>query len=87
MRAYSPTGKLIQGTSDDVLCVAYVSPDSYRRKADGSLDWDWEGETKVYWDTQETKRDPNGELLWTDEDGIDWPTSQLILRDEGDDQE
>lgn len=77
---YAPSGRKIVGTAESLLATAYTVV--VGREPDGSIDFDYEGESKMHWDTQETRKDANGENLWTDEDGVDWPESCLSLEGE-----
>ncbi|VVE17809.1 MULTISPECIES: hypothetical protein [Pandoraea] len=49
------------------------------RKPDGSLSFDFEGGTEVYWDGQRTVRSPLEEILFVDEDGEFVHESQVKL--------
>ena len=77
---YAPNGRQIVGTADELLATAYAIVCG--RHPDGSLAYDYAGESKIHWDTQTPKRDRRGEVLWTDVDGRDWPESSLHLEGE-----
>lgn len=69
----SPTGKQIVGTAEKVLATAWISgidPETQEPE--------YEGGTKIYWDTQETlERD--GKTLFVCEDGEEWTFDQLVV--------
>ncbi|MBB4412509.1 hypothetical protein GGE35_002963 [Rhizobium cellulosilyticum] len=68
----APNGKRIVGTAETVLATAwisYIDPET--------ADPEYDGGTKVYWDTQETlTRD--GKVLLVCSDGQEWTFDQLI---------
>jgi len=74
---YSPTGIPILGTLEKMTGCALVSHAT--RNPDGSLEFEYEGETKIYWDDQQTVT-RNGQTIWLDEDGGEWPASTLVLK-------
>lgn len=73
------TGKRIVGTSDTVLACAWIEQDSFTKDADGNLDFDHAGETKVYWDTQEQITGPDHVRMFQDEDANDVPETEIEL--------
>lgn len=68
----APNGKRIVGTAETVLATAWIShidPETG--------DPEYEGGTKIYWDTQETlTRD--GKILFVCTGGEEWTFEQLI---------
>jgi hypothetical protein len=82
MRAISPTGASITGTSEILRGEAYINPDSFRRGEDGTLDYDWQGSTEVDWDGQQTETDERGQVVFIDADGAYWPADKIQLIDE-----
>lgn len=61
IKGYTKTGRRIIGTFDSIPAIALL----IGRSEDGSLVY--EGESKVWWDGQETQRE-NGQLTFVDED-------------------
>ena len=72
----APDGSIIMGTLDTIQACALI--ERARRKADGTLDFDWAGETKVYWDTQ-APQTLEGRTLLMDESGRAWPEDQARI--------
>lgn len=70
-------GVAIQGTLETVFGIAGII--SAVRKEDGSLDFDYEGGTKLCWDEQRILKTPAGEELFVTEDGDEVPASQVKL--------
>jgi hypothetical protein len=70
-------GVAIQGTLETVSGIAGII--SAVRKEDGSLDFDYEGGTKLCWDEQRILKTPAGEDLFVTEDGDEVPASQVKL--------
>lgn len=68
----SPNGHLIVGTAETVLATAwisYIDPETQEPQ--------YEGGTKVYWETQETlTRD--GRVLFVCTEGDEWTFEQLV---------
>lgn len=92
MKAFSPTGVQIIGTKDLIPGVANITPDTFTRDANGSLDFEWTGGTDVDWDNQMTVECPDPGMkdcftgrVFVDEDGDEWLESQIVLKDEDDD--
>jgi len=73
---YAPNGKLITAAKDWIPGNALIMGAS--RNADGSLEIEWEGETKICWDGQHTETDA-GLRIFLDEDGNEWREDQLFL--------
>jgi hypothetical protein len=71
----SPTGSPIIGTSENVLATAYISGIN----DDGTPEY--EGGSKIHWDTQETSL-KDGKIMFTDEAGEDWTFDQLTVIEE-----
>lgn len=73
----APNGKLIVGTLETCPGCALIT--SISRAVDGSITLDYVGETKMYWDDQRTiERD--GQTIFLDSDGHEWPESQLTFK-------
>ncbi len=79
MRAISPNGYDIIGTDELVPGTALIVDGTYERGKDGILDFEWDGETKMFWDGQRTVEDANGERLFVDTEGELWPESKVQL--------
>ena len=77
MKAFSPTGKEIVGTLETLSGVAYA--DNYKRDEFGVLDFEYIGDTKVYWDEQKTV-ERKGERIFIDEEGEEWTEKEIVLR-------
>lgn len=88
MKAYGPNGLEILGTADTVPVRAEIISNSYERKADGTLDFEWLGESEVFWDGQTTETcEVNGKLMrvFLDSHGNEWTEDQLILVEDEED--
>ena len=70
-------GVAIQGTLETVSGIAGIT--SAVRMEDGSLDFDYEGGSKVCWDEQRTAKTPAGEVIFVTETGHEVPASQVKL--------
>jgi hypothetical protein len=78
-----PNGMRIRGTLERVLGVALIQSATMKR---GKLDYEYEGETEIFWDGQETVTDEKGETVFVDVEGNEWPESELRLREVPDDE-
>ena len=60
-KAFSKTtGRQIIGTAETIPGCAYIDPESFTFGPDGRIvDFDYAGDTKVYWDGQETVKGAN----------------------------
>jgi hypothetical protein len=76
----SPKGVRIIGTLDLVPGCALIQEGTAQNTGKGRFDFEYEGETKVYWDDQKTQR-RRGERLFVDENGDVWRESRLRLVD------
>lgn len=74
---FSPAGYRIVGTSERILGTAYAT---VSRGIDGKPVIDYEGETKVHWDTQELVTQ-DGEIVFVDEAGNDVLESEVVWRE------
>lgn len=79
MKAFSPTGAEIIGTSDFVPANALITSGSFVRTAEG-LDFDWVGETVICWSGQTTNQRDRKDLF-VDENGEEWTDDQITLAD------
>ena len=80
---YAPNGLPIEGTLEVLQALACINDESIRRLnppgANGIYEFDYTGDTKVYWDGQETT-ERDGERIFIDEAGNEWKESQLTLQ-------
>ena len=81
--AYSPEGLRIVGTVDLCPCCALGD---VQKDENGSIDIEFSGESKMYWDGQYQDKDLNDEDLYQCEKGEEWPESSLIWSFEDTDQ-
>lgn len=79
-KLYGPTGVAIRGTLDQVPGCALLDLATVRRNDRGELEFEYEGETTIFWNDQTTQRQ-DGERLFVDEADNVWRESQLELRD------
>jgi hypothetical protein len=86
----APNGLKIRGTADSILCTAMTVDDAWSGDPKtGELQCDFDGETKMWWDSQETKRGRprvvNGKrirpMMVEDTDGNEWAIHQCTLVD------
>jgi len=70
-------GDEIQGTLEMVKGVAGIA--SAVRNDDGSLRYEYNGKTDIWWDGQKTAKTPSGEAIFVTEDGEQVPESQVKL--------
>jgi hypothetical protein len=73
---YAPTGRRITASKDWIPGNALVA--RVVRATDGTLDIEWEGETKICWDGQYTET-MGDRRIFLDEAGNEWPEDQLTL--------
>lgn len=90
-KLYAPDGETpIVGTFERVPGCALLINDGITRNSDGTFEFDYEGETNIYWDEQVTVlRRPEDaskaaapQRVFVDEDGDGWLESELILRED-----
>ena len=74
------TGARIRGTYERLHGVAEAAEGSFRRDADGNIEFDYEGETEVFWDDSVTVR-VNDKVVYLDEHGHDITQDNIILVD------
>ena len=76
----APDGTLITATRELIPGTCDLNPyGDITRNADGTLDFEWCGETEIDWDGQETVEE-NGERIFIDENGGE-------LREDEDDED
>ena len=74
----SPEGKPITGTLESLRGRANIVPGSARKDDAGGLEFEYEGETEIFWDEQCTVvRDD--ERVFLDEEGNEFAESELLL--------
>lgn len=76
--AYAPNGARIIGTAETLPGVAYIKPTSFRIDSDGHLKFEYEGETDVGWDSQESEFH-YGETVFIDENWDSWRESEITV--------
>ena len=81
MRARALTGKLIIGTLERLSGRANTVEGSFTRNENGTLTFEYEGYTEVFWEEQRTARS-NGRPIFLDEEGFQWEETQLLLSEE-----
>ncbi len=54
MQAFAPNGSPILGTLEKLSGRAEITPGSYEKKPDGTLNYDHQGGTEIFYDDQET---------------------------------
>ena len=79
MQAYAPNGLEILGTYEMCPCRAEIAGDSWRKDAEGKIEFDWAGDTEMFYDGQEAVQH-EGETVYLDVEGNEWRESQLILK-------
>lgn len=81
MKAYSPTGNLIVGTLELIEGVAQILPDSFEKGKAVRLEFEYEGETEIDWNSQKTKLDAKKHRLFVDDKHEIWSENELVLKD------
>ena len=79
--ARAPNGKLIVGTFEKLFGRADIVEGSFTRNENGTLTFEHEGYTEVFWEEQKTVR-RNGRPIFLDEEGFQWEETQLLLSEE-----
>lgn len=87
MNLYAPNGKLIVGTLERIYGVAGIIVTGPRNPATGEFQFDYDGETDVDWNSQETElttcaTTETTHRAFVDADGVSWPENQLTLKNE-----
>jgi hypothetical protein len=77
LEAKSPTGSPILGTLEHLPARAEIKV--FWRNAQGELEWDYAGETEVFWNGQETRHDDKGHVLFFDEANDAWTEDDLTF--------
>lgn len=81
MYAFSPTGIPIQGTLEKLTGRSDVVSDMFDKNDNGQVVFKFQGATTIFWDGVMTARNEQGEVIFLDEDGEEWPASALVLTD------
>jgi hypothetical protein len=81
----SPDGTRIVATLERLSGRAMLEPGSARRKQEGGLEFDYEGTTEILGDEQKTIV-RNGQRIFLDEEGGEYPENELRLAPEGIDE-
>lgn len=76
------TGEAIRGTHESMLALAYVSEDGWQRNPDGTLSFEYAGESKLDWDSQQQIVE-DGEALYVTEGWNIVKESEIELIEEG----
>jgi hypothetical protein len=74
LKPVGPNGERIVGVIESVLGCANVQCVHLNDK--GEREIEYAGGTKIFWDTQQPLDDERGRL-WIDENGVEWPESDL----------
>lgn len=82
MRAYAPNGNLIVSSKEIIPAAAMIRVDSFRKREDGSIGFEYLGETEKFYDDQTTITNAEGKVIFIDADGDEWSEDQLELRAE-----
>jgi hypothetical protein len=77
--AKSPKGHEIIGTDELLPGCAYVKHLSV--DAEGVVEQEWVGETKIYYDGAMTQKNNKGETLYVCKNGDTWPESELVFEE------
>jgi len=80
MYAYAPNGSVILGTLERLSGRAEICQDSFTLTGKGTVDFEWEGGTEIFYDDQETVK-LEGERLFLADDGTEWKESEIILEE------
>lgn len=82
--AYSPLGKPIIGSFERVDGCALA--EVFKEKSDSPIEVEYQGETKIWWDTQTQvradSRNIDSEKLWVCEEHNIWADSELTWKEE-----
>lgn len=84
-KLYAPNGAEITGTLEIVEGRAGI--DSVTVDESGVFGIEYDGDTEIFWNAQRTQEDAlTGERLFLDDDGTIWRESELVLKEDEDDQ-
>lgn len=74
---YAPNGKKIVASADLVPGNALIA--AVTQRSDGTIEIDWDGETRMAWDGQFTD-EIDGRRIFLDEAGNEWREDQLVVK-------
>ena len=74
------TGAQVRGTYERLHGLAEISEYSFRRDADGTIEFDHEGGTEIYWDDEITVRQ-DGKIVYLDVHGAEITQDDIVLVD------
>lgn len=83
MKAYSPRGVPIIGTFEALPGVAAVAENSWRMDSHGGVEFDYAGDTDVWWDDQRTVQNEDGKLVLVDAQNNFWLMSDCQFLEKG----
>jgi hypothetical protein len=75
----SPTGAEVFATVEHLYAKAMIQDPMPSPNGPCGFDFEYSGESEMYWDSQKTCRDENGERLFLDAEFEQWPESELKL--------
>ncbi len=81
MKAFSPNGTQIIGTLEHLSGRAEIVADTFTVNPDGTVDFDWEGSTEIFYDDQGTVTQ-NDQRIFLDENGDEWPENVLVVKED-----
>lgn len=85
MRALSPEGNEILGTYE--MCPARAEISNFSRNPDGSIAYEYAGDSEMFWDGQETVM-KDGKVVFLCSDGKEWTEDQIkLVEDDYEDEE
>ena len=76
-RLISPTGVPIVAQLDRIESVKVLITEIFRDEK-GELDIDWQGESRVDWDTQTPHGNEAGKRIYIDANGTQWTEDELV---------
>lgn len=77
--AFAPNGRQILGTLERIEGRADAVDGTWRKTNQG-LQFDFTGQTEVFWDGQVTA-EQNGHKVYLDDEGNEWTEDQLVLKE------
>ena len=76
-KAFTPKGRPIIGLLEQIDGIAYAFVQQLRN---GQVDYTYEGETEVLWETQLTQADDKGRRLFVDDNHEIWNETELVFK-------
>ena len=74
------TGRSIAATLEIVEARSNLEPDKFRRTEEGTIEYEHDGLSEIYWDTMKTRK-AKGQTLFLDSDGDVVPAQFVELHD------